>query len=736
MKYYKYAGNPSCGCCDDPCPSITINRCNFNEFCTTSGEEWFERDYGTQARPDKRCELWYTQSATITIKSDKIKAVEDSVWIYDFDNFYANAWDAKPPTGHENTQTRADGDTFVQTSTIAFGSHTVVYSIVSEWIYNTSNAAYDKTTRIGVYIDNNLCWTDELEYRGDSSSEPSYTFDIILFRRGNFIDVYTNSGHCWVGSFAYSSAYHFAYEFHAEYTGTTKYLLVSPNLTWKTVKYKPDPGCVYYPPGALTQAQKNDIEERQRLSFEDNPACEYTSGTLCPVFSPPFGIQLSGVPSEYSSCPTIYCPVYIQPGASNYNWNIQKMSYCMDSGIARRINLGVSYESPVRAVNNCSEFPYGFTIDYWEYATDSAGLSIVTAPQYGTASIVEEVDGNNEVYIRRIRYTAPSTLPTGTCIDWLEYQLTGKYGETSRGVLKFKLYPEDYTQDSIWEEYLTSPGYGSVEDSDYWQDVLKLIIEGEWANVGDSSGETQWHVELFGLLPHGHLHFNDLLNVNFSFIDGISYWYYQCGNIGELNDSVNSNGSIQNYIAWGLEQCYYDAKAMLEAITAQITTSVASRGSKFIVSNNNIIDSCSSQQIESTTTTVSVKLVKTRVYTVSTGFGSTTTRTEIDSQQLQNQTLVLDWGISPEESPLGLAIPGDQSLPDIDVSQYSSRFNINSVPLSVRIRIGQIIAKTYPENGVLWEGNSQSGTTPENYSWWSFDRVEAKIQTSTSITYF
>jgi len=724
MKWYKYAGNPSCGCCDELCPLIAITRCNFNEYCITSGEEWREHDYGASG---KQCELWYTQSATISIDSSKTGAVDGAVWI---DGFTANAWDAKYKG---SGQTRADGDTFTITETVTLGTHTIVYSQAHEWVYNSSSATYSDILKIGVYIDGNCYWTDVLENRGSSSTEPSYTFNLVLFRRGNNVDVYTSNGNRWVWSFSDLSSNRFAYTFQAVYTGSTKYICVTPNLTWRTVKYKPDAGCVYYPPGTLTQTQINDIEERQRLSFENNPDCRYTSGTFCPEFSPNFGIRIANKPSEYSACPSIYQIVYIADsiGGTSYTnpvWNIQKTSYCIDSGIARRINNSITYENSVRAVSNCSEFPYGFTIDYWLDTTDAEGMSIVTAPQHGTATILE--DSNT----RRIRYTAPTSLPTGTCIDWLEYQLTGKYGETSRGVLKFKLYNEEYTQDYIWEDYLFSPSEGIVEQSDYYQKVLKLTVEGERANIGDipTSTETQWHVELYGLLPHGIKKYTELSGVIFSYLDGISSWYYQYGNIGDLGDVVSSDNpktpTDPDY------QYYAAAKAMLEAITASITLRAAQRGNKFFVSNNNIIDSCSSQAIATTTITASVKLVKTNVYIVSTGSGSQTTETETDSQQLQNQTLVIDWGESPAESPIGLIVPTDQSL-SIDVAAYSSRFYISSVPLTVYIRIGQITVDT-GSSTPLWTGNQQSGTTPGGDSWQSYDKITAEIQTSTSITYF
>ena len=134
MRYYQYAGNPSCGCCEDPCPLIQISRCNFNEYCNTSGEEWREHDYGTQADPDKQCELWYTQTATISIDSSKTGAVDGTVWI---NGFHANAWDDKY---QGSGQTRADGDTFVITETVTLGSHTIVYSQAHEWVYDSRSA--------------------------------------------------------------------------------------------------------------------------------------------------------------------------------------------------------------------------------------------------------------------------------------------------------------------------------------------------------------------------------------------------------------------------------------------------------------------------------------------------------------------------------------------------------------------------------------------------------------------
>lgn len=701
MRYYQYAGNPSCGCCDDPCPLIQISRCNFNEYCNTSGEEWREHDYGTQSRSDKQCELWYTQSATISLDSSKTGTVDGTVWI---EGFGAGAWDDKY---RGSSQTRADGDTFVKYHTLTLGNKTIVYSITTVWLYDSGASTYRPTTTYRVYIDNILYWVVERIGEEDTSSEGDFFYSWVIYRRGNNIDVYIDGGSRWVWSFTDASSNTFTYAFQAIYTGSTKYICVDPNLTWRTVKYKPDPDCVYYPPGTLTQTEINDIEERQRLSFENNDECRYTSGTFCPVFSPNIGIRISSKPGEYSACPSLYRPVYVTGGRySTYqNWEIQKTSYCIDSGIARRINNRITYASPLRAVNNCSELPYGYTIEYWLYATEAAAVSIITAPANGTATIVEEND------TRRIRYTAPASLPTGTCIDWLEYQLIGKYGETSRGVLKFKLYNEEYTQDTIWEDYLLSPSKGIVEQSDYYQQVLMLEVNGERANIGEipTSTETQWHVELYGLLPHGIKKYTELSGVTFSYLDGISSWFYQYGDVGDLGDVVRSDNPLTptdpDY------QYYTAAKAMLEAITASITLRGRERTTDFIVSNNNILDSCSTSIIDSTTTTVSVKLVK----------SSTITGVEIDSQQLQDQTLVVDWGISPEESPMGLLVPTDQGF-SIDVSQYSSRFYINSVSVSVRIRIGQITAKTSPENGVLWTGNGEV--------------VTAEISTSTSITYF
>lgn len=732
MRFYQYAGNPSCGCCDNPCPSITITRCNFNEYCNTSGEEWREHDYGTQAVPDKQCELWYTQSASISIDNTKTGKVDNAVWI---DGFNAGAWDDKY---RGSSQTRADGDTFVITETVTLGSHTIIYSQAHEWVYNSSSATYSDILKVGVYIDGILYWTDELEYRGDPTTLPSYTFNLVLFRRGNSVDVYTSNGNRWVWTFTDVTQNTFAYSFQAVYTGSTKYICVTPNLTWKTVKYKPDPGCVYYPPGTLTQTQINDIEQRQRLSFEDNPACEYTSGILCPIFSPPFSFMLSNRPPEYSADAAVYSPVYVTKYVYqdyvNPVWEVQKRSYCFNSGIARRINLYAEYVEGVRAINNCSDLPYGFTIDYYLYATDAAAVSIITAPANGTASIIEELDGNNEVYIRRIRYTAPSSLPTGTCIDWFEYQLTGKYGETSRGVLKFKLYNADYTQDSMWEDYLFYPTEGIVENAPYYQEVLKLTVEGERTEIGTvyTDEETQWHTELYGLFPHNLKNYTDLTNVTFSYINNVSSWVYQCGNIGESGDTVMSSNPLTPQDT--LYQCYLDAKSMMEAITAQFSFRVGKRGAAFNVSSNNILDSCSSRLIDSTTITASVTLKKTNVYNVQTGSGEQGTETLIDTQELQDQTLVVDWGTSPAESPLGLVIPGDQSL-TIDVSQYSSRFNINTVNVNVYIRVGQISADT-GSSAPLWTGNYQSGTTQDGYAWSSYDYVTAEITTSTSIQYF
>lgn len=723
MRYYQYAGNPSCGCCDDPCPYIQITRCNFNEYCNTSGEEWREHDYGTQSRPDKQCELWYTQSATISLDSSKTGAVDGTVWI---EGFGAGAWDDKY---RGSSQTRADGDTFIKYHTLTLGNKTIVYSITTVWLYDSGASTYRPTTTYRVYIDNILYWVTERIGEEDTSSEGDFFYSWVIYRRGNNVDVYIDGGSRWVWSFTDASSNTFTYAFQAIYTGSTKYICVTPNLTWRTVKYKPDAGCVYYPPGTLTQTQINDIEERQRLSFENNIDCRYTSGTFSPVFSPTIGFMLTNKPTEYSSCPSLYRPVYIQ---SIGNWLIQSTSYCFDSGIAKRINVGVALESGVRAINNCSELPYGYTIDYWLYATDAAAVSIVTAPANGTASIVEELDGNNEVYIRRIRYTAPSTLPTGTCIDWLEYQLTGQYGETSRGVLKFKLYPEEATQSETWEDYLFSPSVGIIEDSPYYQQVMKLTVEGERANVGEASTETQWHTELYGLFPHGAKTYSDISGIRFSYLDGVSSWFYQYGDVGDLGDVVRSDYPLTPTDP--AYQYYTAAKTMLEAITASITLRAAQRGNKFFVSNNNIIDSCSTQAIDSTTITASVTLKKTNVYIVHDGYGAQTTETVIDTQSLQNQTLVIDWGESPAESPLGLIVPTDQSL-NIDVSQYYSRFNINSVPLTVYIRIGQISVDT-GSSAPLWTGNQQSGYTPENYYWESYDKVTAEIQTSTSITYF
>ena len=136
-----------------------------------------------------------------------------------------------------------------------------------------------------------------------------------------------------------------------------------------------------------------------------------------------------------------------------------------------------------------------------------------------------------------------------------------------------------------------------------------------------------------------------------------------------------------------------------------------------------------------------MKLVKKRIYSVTTNDGVETTETVLDTLQLPSHTEVLDWGISPAESAFGTIVPQSPEWEYIDISEYADHFNldsfyVNSIPWQVQVLIGGI--KTEPESYEVWSGNADSGTTPapDNFPWSSVEIIYFETQTSTSITYF
>ena len=756
-KYYKYAGNPSCGCCDNMCPSIQIDRCNFNEFCETSGEEWIEYDYGTARRPDKRCELWYSQRATITIKSDKIEPYDSALIVsndaYDefgdqyyridsFPGFHATPWDTKPSVGEARSQTRADGDMFIETTTVRYGSHTVVCTITTEWIYNEDSDDYDIVRNALIYIDNIPCWCGD----GESVwSNPSPNCSFILYRNEDNVDVYTTSW-SWVGSFPYSES-HFTYEYNAEYYGTQKYLCVNPKLNWYTVKNKPE--CVWYPPETtLTQEQIGEIEERQRI--ESNSNCKTVNKAFCPACSPPFEFRISNVPSVFSSCINKF-----RPAVWNDYW-LQETSYYIDyidywntgeadTLVARRLKVlrdivivvaGTNYYRPYSI---CKKIPYGYTVEFYldpyrPIATDRT-VSIATAPKYGTAEIF--VDRNDDGYIIRqgFRYTAPTSLPTGACTDLLEYEVVGFFGEIFHREVKLVFYKADETQSEAITVDLETPENSSANSGGYAQEVWKLIVYGETINEYSQEIDTNWQIDLYGLLPVGAKTYKDVDGVTFRYYEGLSTWYYTCRD----EDGDHSFSHSGNAYSWE-ETLYQRVKAQMEAVTATISLDVDDRGAWFITNNNNVLESCSTKPIKTTTTTVKPKLVKTEIYTVWTDDGAETTETVKKTVQLPEHTVVFDWGISPAESPYGPYVPNQDESFRIDFSEYAADFNVDSfwnTYYYMRVYIAPGGIKCDPDTPYqIYYGGIDSGRTQNDEPWSLDEKITFEVESTTEITYF
>ncbi len=693
-KYYKYAGNPSCGCCDNMCPSIQIDRCNFNEFCETSGEEWIEYDYGTARRPDKRCELWYSQRATITIKSDKIEPYDSALIVsndaYDefgdqyyridsFPGFHATPWDTKPSAGEARSQTKADGDMFIETTTVRYGSHTVVCTITTEWIYNEDRDDYDLVRNALIHIDNIPCWSAECE---SFFNNPTANCGFILYRNEDNVDVYT-TGWSWVGSFPYSES-HFSYEYNAEYYGTHKYLCVNPKLDWYTVKNKPE--CVWYPPETtLTQEQIGEIEKRQRI--ESNSNCKTVNKAFCPACSPPFEFRISNVPSVFSPCinkfrPVVWGDSYMQ----DTSYYIDYVDYLntgeADTLVARRIRVlrepyivlgNRVYQRPLSV---CKKIPYGYTVEFYLETPDGLigtsaerTVSIVTAPKQGTAELFDERNNDGHVVRQGIRYTAPSSLPSGACTDWLEYEVEGFFGEIFHRELKLTFYKADETQSETMTESLESDG----NSCGYEQEVWALTVFGETISDYNYEIDTNWNVTLYGLLPVGAKTYKDIDGVTFRYYGDISPWYYQCRD----EDGDHTFSGIQSPYP-SEESLYQRVKAQMESVTATLSLDVDDRGARFVVSNNNILESCATKPIKTTTTTVRPKLVKTEIYTVWTDDGPETTETVKKTVQLPEHTFVCDWGTSPAESPYGPYVPQNTDSFQVDFSEYAEDFNIDS----------------------------------------------------------
>lgn len=751
-KYYKYAGSPSYCCCEDPCPVIKIDRCNFNEFCDTSGGEWIEHDYGTERRPDKRCELWYSQSATIAIKPDKIKDY-NSAAISPL--LYATPCDDKL-SDDESNQDREDGDLFVETHTVRYGTHTVVCTTTTEWIYVEDADAYEFERTTLLSIDNVPCLALEDYHPLYAATDFHTVHSLEFFRNGDEMDVYADN---WVGSFPYSES-HFTYEYNAEYFGTKKYLCVTPNLNWYTILNIPD--CVWYPPGAtLTQEHINEIEKRNQLERQkdDNYRnCQLAIKEFCPRFSPPLELQVSNIPSAFSHCINKFRPV---------DWNsypiLQETAYYMEYIdddynedtdeilVARRIRAALEpTTSPIVYVSRyerphsfCKQIPYGYTIEFYidthRYRVGTAferTFRIVTPPQFGSTELFD--DRNNDGYITRqgFRYTAPTSLPTGTYTDWLEYEVEGIFGEVDHCVIKLSFYKEDHTQTEPMRHYITSGDSCTSSTEGYRQEIWTLTVYGETVNEYGYEADSNWSVTLFGVLPAGAKTYKDIDGVTFRYYDEISDWSYA------YRDEDGGHSYSSRYGPYSFDESrYYRAKAQMEAVTATISLDVDDRGTRFITSNNNVLESLG-KPIKTTTTTVKPKLVKIETYTVWTDDGAETTETVKKTVNLPEHTVVYDWGWSPAESPFGPYKPDDFESFEIDISDYADEFDVDSFWQSTflaRVYVGYGGMKCDPDYpSCVYSEWIESGTTPEpdNYNWSRSYEIRFEVETSTEITYF
>ena len=696
-KNYQYAGNTVCGCCGDECLEIRITPANFDKYCRAPNGEWIHRVETDPRGEDKHyCEIWFKNRGEITIAGEELQYTDGNVNVW---GFYSNWYDDKQTNQNfEWERHYSEGCKYVTTATFSLGNyHTATY-VYTETFYNVEYGTRpDRHERKQVYIDGVLCYVEDFYGWHSTSSEGDDEFsNVPLIRKDGKVYVY--SGIHYVGNFDDVPDAFFTYKKTFEYIGSSdKYISVTPTATWKKTY-----NCISYDEarchqGTLSDSDKNAMEEARRYEAEHIDCCIYPH-PLFTAFSPQIKVKILNAPDGYANFPSEIRPVSYRLRERGIPFEWQEASYCqIGDGKAGRLSVsGGGIFTTLCEGFQCTEIPYGATIEYTEYPNTCKGLTLISAPRYGNAQVIHGDDENG--YERwLLRYTAPTSLPDGVCVDELQYKRKALYGEQVCGI-RFKIYKDE------WQD-LSTPiiGYGlDVGDTFASNDplfdccckrVLRLTVTGQSVDIGDSTDRTpssDWTVELYGEVSAGTLTTDKIYNTEFKFIDGYSDWSY-VSNYGGYTTRFDQD----TYPNSDNRDAYQQAKNKISQIRA-VYEEAPPRGDYFVHSTNNYVELCSNRDIKQIRINVGGKLVKRTVRVTQNGYGSTTSTSQIDSVDLPNHTYIIDGGESPAETA------------------YADRFGVNYIDnMYFRIQIGEAQLMT-SRNGLAIPVGSEMFITQMN----------------------